>query len=326
MAQPTKQVVFQQSATGIYYHDTTNRAVVMLNTVSGNREGFTHRAVIAAKQARRALVMVGYPSEKDSKNMVSSNMIRNCPVKPEDISAANKIFGPNVASLKGKTVRATQDPVLTKYVQTPREIVDLNKDVTITADLMFVGGLGFMITSSRGIKFTTTEYVARRSKTNLVNSFKKVFEIYNKRGFNIQTALMDREFECLREDIRGVILNTTATSKHVPEIERKMRVVKERARAIWSTLPFNAIPNCMIVELVNFVVLWLNAFPPSSGVSKTYSPRTIMTGTTLDYSKHCKIPFGAYVETHEENNPTNNMKERTRAAICLGPTANFQGS
>jgi hypothetical protein len=46
----------------------------------------------------------------------------------------------------------------------------------------------------------------------------------------------------------------------------------------------------------------------------------------LDYSKHCKLPFGAYVEMHEENNPTNNMKERTRAAICLGPTTNFQGS
>jgi hypothetical protein len=137
---------------------------------------------------------------------------------------------------------------------------------------------------------------------------------------------MDRELECLRDDIRGVVLNTTATSKHVPEIERQIRVVKERARAIWSTLPFNAIQNRMIVELVTFVMLWLNAFPPSSGVSKTYSPRTIMTGTTLDYSKHCKLTFGAYVETHEENNPTNNMKERTRAAICLGPTTNFQGS
>jgi hypothetical protein len=204
--------------------------------------------------------------------------------------------------------------------------VDLNKNVTITADVMLVGGLGFMITSSRGIKFNTTEYVAKRSKTNLANSLKRVFEIYNKRGFNIQTALMDREFECLRDDIRGVILNTTATSEHVPEIERKIRVVKERARAIWSTLPFNAIPNRMIVELVNFVVLWLNAFPPSSGVSKIYSPRTIMTGAMLDCSKHRKLPFGAYVETHEENKPTNNMKERTRAAICMGPPKNLQGS
>jgi hypothetical protein len=169
-----KQVVFQQSATGLYYHDTMNRAVVMVNTVSGNRKGFTNRAVRAAKQARRALRMVGYPSEKDFKNMVSSNMIRNCPVKPEEISAANNIIlCPNVASLKGKTVRATQYPVLTEYVQIPKEIVELNKDVTLTADVMFMGGLGFMILSSRGIKFATTEYVAKRSKANLVISLKR---------------------------------------------------------------------------------------------------------------------------------------------------------
>jgi hypothetical protein len=50
-----------------------------------------------------------------------------------------------------------------------------------------------------------------------------------------------------------------------------------------------------------------------------------MTGTILDYKKHCRLPFGAYVETHEENKPSNTLKERTRAAICLGPTANFRG-
>jgi hypothetical protein len=93
-----------------------------------------------------------------------------------------------------------------------------------------------------------------------------------------------------------------------------------------STLPFKNLPSRMIIELIHFLVLWLNAFPPSSGVSITYSPRTIMTGTTLDYNKHCRLPFGAYVETHEENDPTNTMAERTIGVICLGPTANFQGS
>jgi hypothetical protein len=191
---------------------------------------------------------------------------------------------------------------------------------------MFVDGLGFLVTNSRGVKFTTSECVPSRSKANLTNSLKKVFEIYTQRGFNIQTALMDREFEYLRDNLRGITLNTTAASEHVPEIERQIQVIKERARAIWSTLPFTKVPNRKIVELINFVVLWLNAFPPASGISQTYSPRTIMTGTTLDYKKHCRLSFGAYVETHEENKPSNTLKERTQAAICLGPTANFQGS
>jgi hypothetical protein len=82
----------------------------------------------------------------------------------------------------------------------------------------------------------------------------------------------------------------------------------------------------MIIEMLANVVLWINAFLPSSGVSNIYSPRTIMNGTALDFHKHCQIPFGAYVEVCEDRDTTNTISERTQPAICLGPTANFQGS
>jgi hypothetical protein len=73
---------------------------------------------------------------------------------------------------------------------------------------------------------------------------------------------MDREFECLRDNLRRITLNTTAASEHVPEIEQQIRVIKERSRAIWSTLIFTKVPKRIIVELINFVVLWLNVPPP----------------------------------------------------------------
>jgi hypothetical protein len=223
-------------------------------------------------------------------------------------------------------VRNKPAPVLTDYVEIPQTIIDLNKDVTLAADVMFVCGLGFMVSTSRKLKFTIIEHVPRRTKPILFKSLNKVFNIYNSRGFKVVTALMDREFEPLRSQIHGTILNTTAASEHVPEIERQIHVIKERARAIVSTLTFKNLPSWMIIELIHFVVLWLNAFPPSSDVSNNYSPRTIMTGTTLDYNKHCRLPLGAYVETHEDNDTTNTMVERARGAICIGPTANFQGS
>jgi hypothetical protein len=137
---------------------------------------------------------------------------------------------------------------------------------------------------------------------------------------------MDREFECLRADLPEVNLNTTAASEHVPDVEGQIRVIKERSRAIRSMLPFKAIPGRIIIELVYYDAFWLNVFPPSSGVSALYSPRTIMTGTALDFAKHCKLPFGAYAEAHEEYPQTNTMAPRTRGVICLGPTGNFQGS
>jgi hypothetical protein len=137
---------------------------------------------------------------------------------------------------------------------------------------------------------------------------------------------MDREFECLRADLPELNLNTTAASEHVPDVERQIRVIKERSRAIRSTLPFKSIPGRIIIELVYYAAFWINEFPPSSGVSAFYSPRTIMTGTALDFAKHCKLPFGAYAEAHEEYPQTNTMAPRTLGVICLGPTGNFQGS
>jgi hypothetical protein len=71
---PDKHVVFKESEIGLYYHDTTNRAFIMLNanktaidTIKTNREGFTERDYKCAKQARKALALVGYPSPKDFK-------------------------------------------------------------------------------------------------------------------------------------------------------------------------------------------------------------------------------------------------------------------
>jgi hypothetical protein len=74
----------------------------MVNTVKENRDGYTNREFERSKVARRALGMVGYPSPADFTNMVRANMIQNCPVTPTDITTSNKIFGPDVASLKGK--------------------------------------------------------------------------------------------------------------------------------------------------------------------------------------------------------------------------------
>jgi hypothetical protein len=164
-----KNVIFQQSCSGLYYHDIKDRAVVMVNMVKENREGYTHREFERAKVARRALGMVGYPSPEDFTHMVRVNMIINCPVTPTDITASDKILGPDIASLKGKTVRNTPAPVLTDYMKIPQAIIDLDKDVTLAADVMFVFGLGFLVSASRKLKFTTIEHAPVEQNRFLLN-------------------------------------------------------------------------------------------------------------------------------------------------------------
>ena len=76
--------------------------VCMVETVSGNEEGFTAREVAGAKKARDALRLLGFPSVNDFKGMVRGNIVRNCPVTEQDIRNWLTIYGPDIASLKGK--------------------------------------------------------------------------------------------------------------------------------------------------------------------------------------------------------------------------------
>jgi hypothetical protein len=125
--------------------------------------------------------------------MVRSNTIRNCPLEPEGITTANKFFGPNVASLKGKMTRRVYDPVLTEYTQIPKEIIDPNKNVTLVVDTMCVDSLTYLVSTSRKIKFMITEYVSILLKPILIKPLNKKINVYTNRGFNIGTALMDRK-------------------------------------------------------------------------------------------------------------------------------------
>jgi hypothetical protein len=48
-----------------------------------------------------------------------------------------------------------------------------------------------------------------------------------------------------------------------------------------------------------------------------------MTGKHLDFTKHVRAEFGAYVQTHEQH--SDNMDARSIGAICLAPSGNEQG-
>jgi hypothetical protein len=80
----------------------------------------------------------------------------------------------------------------------------------------------------------------------------------------------------------------------------------------------------MIIKMVFLNIFWLNAFPHQLGASQTLSPRTIVTGLHIDYTKHCWVAFGQYAQTHEKHDDS--MEARTVGAIALCPTGNEQGS
>ena len=171
-------------------------------------------------------------------------------------------------------------------------------DVTLGVDIMVIDQLSFLLTTSRNIQFTTVERIFDKRGTTLGKGIIKVCNLYKRRGFRVVVCLADPEFEVVRDALteEGVILNTCGPAEHVPEIERKIRTVKERVRGTILVLPFSKMPRLIVVHSVIFSIMWLNFFPPKGGVSTTLSPQAIVTGLTPDCMKHCRIPFGGYAQ------------------------------
>ena len=334
-------IKFIRSPRGLYYHDVRwgNKqpaapppkiyATTLIQTVAENSTYFTPADIQKANLAKRIYEMVGRPSSRNFYNLIKYKMIQDCPVTIADVKIAQTIYGKDVYAIRGKTVRKTPQSVqVDTLVPVPTSILTHYRKITLCVDLFYVDKIPFLGTISRKILFMTIEPLKNRKLTTIYTSVEKVVHTYRARGFRIQFVMADNEFKGLRVNLLKlrIYLNCAAANEHVPEIERAIRVIKERVRSSISSLPFRALPKRIKKELVRHAVGCLNMFPRRGGVSNHLSPRTLINGIPIKYSTQCRVPFGAYCEIHEENKPTNSMVSRTTPSISLGATGNLQGT
>jgi hypothetical protein len=247
----------------------------------------------------------------------------------QDIDGAQKIWGKNTASLKGKNTRSKSILVDRDYVKVPMELMKIHKEVFLTPDIFFVNKIIFLLTLSCKICFTSVNHLVDRTVPQIFKAFKEMYQYYIQRSFHITTVHADDEFAPLNTLIEsmpgGPMVNLASANEHIPEIERIIRVVKERCRATRHSLPFERIPKLVTIHIVLNVVKLIIFFPTKGGVSDTLSPKTIMSGETLDFKKHLSLQIGQYCQVHEEDTPRNSQVARTKGVISLGPSGNVQG-
>jgi hypothetical protein len=222
---------------------------------------------------------LGCPTIQDLKAIIRMNTIANCPVTINDIDLAEKIYGKDVASIKGKTTRQKPTPVIQNMVEIPPELKDAQQNVDLCFDTLFINGMAILSTISKRIKYRTIEWLPERTMEAYKNALKNIIKIYNEAGFKVSTLSCDREYIPLINEIQeefNITPNYPSSQEHVPEAKRNNRVIKERMRAVFHSLPFKAIPKIMIKFLAMECKKKLNYFPPKGGVSKYYSPREIL--------------------------------------------------
>ena len=321
------KIPFQQSTSGLYYYEMTQdtkNGFSFLTTVTEKKAAYTQRGIQQAQLARRVQDIIMHPSSRRYMDIVSKNFIRNCPIERRHIQAADDIYGPNVGALRGKTPRQVTEHVTANVDPVPPEILALHRDIVLAIDIMFINKIAFLITISRGLRIGSIHALDNRQVPTIRDSLRAVLQRYQRRGFRIQTILADDEFQPVAALMSEYAFNLCGADEHVPDVERYIRTTKDTIRSRYNELPFEYIPRSVLIRLAENAIFWQNAFPHEDSVSPDYSPRYLIEGRNIDYTKHVRLPFGAYVQTHEIHD--NTMTPRTISAICLGPSGNEQGT
>ena len=324
-----KMLEFKRMSSNIYARELSGLAGIQnITTVEENHTFYTSRQYDKAKRARDLYHALGTPSVDDMKAVIRMNLIANNPVTTKDIVLAEKIFGKDIGSLKGKSTRRKPIPVVENQIEIPSELIKSQRDVTLCVDGMKVNGIDFLTTISRNLYYRTATSLKSKKAEDYLYRFKEVIRMYKKGGFEVKRIHADNEFRPLTaplQDDHNIELNFANPQEHVPEAERNNRTIQERVRANYHRLPYRRLPKLLVITLVQETPRKLNFFPAKHGVSKYYSPRMILHQRTLDYQLHCQIPTGAYVQASNEPIPSNTNDPRTLDCIYLRYNDNEQG-
>ena len=331
-----KVIRFEECGDGLYFFDTstlnnqTNKNSLthysddspssFVQTVSNNKSYFKKSDIEGADRARELQSVLGWPSDTTFKKIIENNQVNNCKVTADDITRARTIYGPAMPLLQGKMVRKTPSRVTAQPLQLPAPILRNYPTLQLYVDFFYVNKLPFLQTKSSDINFITVQTGKNRKAKAIIDGISKAIKLYKRRGFKITGVHGDNEFDLeeLRDEIRPALLYIYGKDEHVAQIERSGRTIKERTRTICNSLPYRRYTKLMTNSLVQYAVYWLNAFPPSQGVSEYMSPSNIVTGRGKPDLSKPHIAFGTYAMTY--SGTRNNMKSRSIPAIALRPT------
>ena len=84
---------------------TGTNGTVLVTTVADNASNTSNANYAQAVLAQKIQKIIGRPTTRTFIDIIENNLLPNCPVNRRDVLRAEQIFGPDIGSLKEKTVR-----------------------------------------------------------------------------------------------------------------------------------------------------------------------------------------------------------------------------
>jgi hypothetical protein len=191
---------------------------------------------------------------------------------------------------------------------------------------MHVNGIKFLISYSKHIGLLQTYCVRKNNRESILECILKMMQTYKSRSvFTVVTIEADGAFESIKHELQddpyNVTLSTCDADRHVETVERQIRFLKERIRAVRTMMPYKKLPKRFTIEMVHRITILINSLPKQNGIHPVLSPREIVTGKKF----RCPtIRIGQYVQGHTGGNNSTD-EERSIDALYIGRADNGSG-
>jgi hypothetical protein len=136
---------------------------------------------------------LGFPSNSALVNLLQSGAIINSPCNSSDVYRAERIFGPDVASLKGKPPH--RQVHIAKNLETFEPFVE--KEQEAYSDVMTLDANPFLVTFLRPLDLTLSTHVKSLKGKDIRKAFQSQFELIQQKSLSLTKLHSDGGFNHL---------------------------------------------------------------------------------------------------------------------------------
>ena len=189
-----------------------------METIAGNEQLYSKAEVARTRKAKELSAKLGYSSIKDYAKVVRTGVLPSeHGVTVADIHRAQRIYGPDLASVRGKTTARKPDPVNPERI--PR--VEVPSGLNLHIDIMFVVGLPLLLTVATPIYYCMAQYLVNRTYSTLHSCLLRVIDKVKLFGFHVRTIFTDGEGGVMKMSTElealGIRVNPTAKVPMYPK-------------------------------------------------------------------------------------------------------------
>lgn len=299
-----------------------NAHTVLSTTIADRERLYSKSEVQRARGVRELKRNLAGASDRDLIEFINNGTALNLPYTAEDVRRAATIYGPDIASLKGKMTSPGPDRPLVVRVDHGEQ-----RQQELQMDIFEVYGVYFILSIMTPLNYTFATYLPGKSAEEMVTAVSGLLRLIQSRQFVVTKIVIDPEGGLAAlQDLLPVPVNAVAPGTHVPRPERRGRVYKERMRLIINALPFR-VAKRFVKYLVFFITSRLALIPRSVDGSRI-CPRERFTGQKAVYGKELSLCFGDMVQIFSKLKPAvlNSMEERCFAAMAAATTTRGPGS